>query len=620
MKGIAAKKNNGIWLHLSLLIISIAVAYSRVFNAGFIGWDDAEYVINNEDIRSFSFVHIQAWFSNFYVGNYQPLTIFSYAVDHLSGGVEPFIYHFSNVLYHAATAIVIYLFINRLQPDRNIGLFVALVFALHPVQTESVSWIAERKTVLSGFFYFLALLQYTRYVEKSTGKRVVGVFLFGLAAMLSKGTAVALPMSLLAIDIWLQRDMKSKKVWLEKVPFFAASVIIGLMAVKAQQSLKAIDMHEVGNMSDTVVYAGYAYIQYIVHLLAPINLSVIYSYPRETGIIHYLCLALALGIVALAFIAWRRKWYVLCGGIVFYTVNIVLLLQFIQFGEALMADRYLYIAGVGIFFPVIYYGFEFLRKVAKRVAALAAGSTIALLLLGMTFLRNDIWLSDLNFFSAILATHPTSATAQFSMGGLYLRMGDYAQAEQYINAAINLEPGNYKAWYNKGVLCMRQKRVKEALEAFNRCLAIREYHKAYFSRAMIYQGIGKPQAALADIEKALEEQPENGRAYFIKAQCQEELGYGAEALDNYNKAISFDDKEPLFYMRRGMLYGKTRQTQQGIADLDRAVALSPGNGEMLYFRGIIKYHGRQDPCGDFRQALAAGYMQAQEAIVKACGG
>ena len=145
------------WLHVTLLLAAIAVAYSKVFHAGFLSWDDYEYVVHNKDISGFGLANIAAWFSRFYIGNYHPLTIFSYALDHLMGGTKPFVYHFTDLLLHAGNAIVLYFFVNRLQPQKMVGLFVALLFALHPVQTESVSWVAERKTELCALFYLLAL-------------------------------------------------------------------------------------------------------------------------------------------------------------------------------------------------------------------------------------------------------------------------------------------------------------------------------------------------------------------------------------------------------------------------------------------------------------------------------
>jgi tetratricopeptide (TPR) repeat protein len=327
---------------------------------------------------------------------------------------------------------------------------------------------------------------------------------------------------------------------------------------------------------------------------------------------------LAVGITTLAVIAYRRKWYILCGSIVFYTVNIALLLQFIQFGETLMADRYLYIACIGILFPVVYYLFSWCSKMGKDVIAIVVGAGIAGVLLLMTFLRNDIWLSDFNFYTSIAETFPESPVAHYSLGALYMRQGKYPEAEQHMDLAVALDPGNYKAWYNKGSLYLREGKPMESLDALNKCLVLNEYTKAYFSRAMLYQGTGKPQLAIADADKVLKDQPQNARAYYIKADSYEQLGELERALENYNSAIQYDDKEPLFFIRRGLANGKANRGSLALADLNTAVTLNKDNSEAFYYRGMIKVKVGQSGCDDFRTALRLGYRQAQAAIDKFC--
>jgi tetratricopeptide (TPR) repeat protein len=603
---------------VALLIVAVVIAYYKIFQAGYITWDDNEYVVHNSDIRGLTFEYISAWFSRFYIGNYHPLTMFSYAIDYAAGGLQPLVYHVTNLLLHICNAILLYVFINRLQAGKHVAFFVALIFAIHPMQTESVSWIAERKTVLCTFFYLLALVQYTGYINRNTVKKLIIVFLLGIAAMLSKGVGAALPASLIAVDIWMQRDLKNWKVWIEKIILVFAAIGIGIVAIKGQSAGKFLGLHPEFTWIDTIAFAGYAYIGYIVHFIAPVKLSVIYPYPRSIGFIEYLYLAAGLCIVALGFISYRRRWHVLCGSIVFYTVNIALVLQFIQFGEMLMADRYLYIAGIGIVFPLIYYGAIWLQKITKPAVTGIIGAAMGVALIFATFFRNNIWLSDLNFFTAIVDTYPNSAVAQYSMAALYTRMGDYRAAEGYINTAVALDPDNYKAWYDKGVLCRREGNDVMALDALNRSIAISKYPKAYFSRALLYESTEQPDLALADIEIVLADDPKNARAWYIKGDCMEQKNDIAAALENYNNAIACDAGDPLFFIRRGLAYAKTGRYQPSLADLNTAVAMNPVNGEALYYRGIIKNKTGLDGCGDLRSALGQGFRQAQPALQQFC--
>ena len=608
-------------VHLGLLVLLVLVAYSKVFHAGFMNWDDQEYVFHTADIAGgIGWLQIKNWFSSYYIGNYQPLPIFTYSIDHLLGKTNAFAYHFDSLLWHIINCGLLYLIVGRLQANKWVALVVALVFAVHPVQTESVSWIAERKTLVCAFFYLLAVLQYTRYANAPSIKGMVTITALGIAAMLSKGVAVSLPLALLAVDVWSNRDLKARQVWVEKLPLLLCGALFGYIAIQAQAAGHFLGLHSGLGIADTVVFAGYTYVQYIVHFFVPYQLSVIYPYPKEIGFIHWLYLVIAVLIMVLGVVAYRRKWYVLCGGILFYTVNIALVLQFIQFGEVLMADRYLYLPCIGIVFPAVYYLFRWAEGISKPVIARVVSVVAGLVLILMTFVRNDIWLSDLNFYTSIVSTFPQSAVGHYSLGALYMKMGKYAEAEQHADLAVVLDPGNYNAWYNKGALYLKEGKAMESLDALNRCLALNDYPKARVSRAMLYQGTGKPGLALADIENAIAAQPHNARAWYIKADCQEQLGDINGAVESYTAAIAYDDNDPLFYIRRGLARARVNNLQAGLDDLSIAVNMAPKSGEALFYRGVLRHKANQNPCDDFEAARKLGYPQAAAAIDKFCHG
>lgn len=614
----ALQRTNYTWAHLTTIVIAVLVVYARVFHAPFAQWDDGDYVVSNRDIHGIDWDYISAWFSKFYIGNYHPLTMLSYAIDHSIGAQSPFYYHLTNILLHLANALVLYALLIRVAKNNIVALFTALLFALHPMQSESVAWIAERKTVLCAFFYLLALLQYTRYVAKPSLQKFTIVFLLSVAAMLSKGIAVAIPLSLIAVDIWLQRDMRQTKLWLEKLPFIVVSVVVGIVAIKAQAAGQFLGLHPEYTLWDSILLASYAYVSYIVHLLMPVKLSVIYPYPQSLGWLQYLCLVVSAGIVWLGVLSWRRQWYILCGGIIFYTVNIALLLQLVQVGESLMADRYAYIAGIGLLLPLVYCTVQWLQGRGQQLIAIVCFSVLAVASGIATFYRNNIWLSDKNFFSAILRAYPNSAVAQYSVGALYMKEGNYAEANNHMELAVILDPGNYKAWYNKGALNLREGKITDALEALNKCLAIKPYSKAYFSRALLYTGTGRTDLAIADADKVLEADEHNARAWYIKADCKEQQGDSVQAIEFYNNAILYEDNEPLFYTRRGLLLARSGKFPAALSDINNAVALDPRRGETIYYRGMVKQAAGQSPCADLRTSLSLGYQPAQQGLEKFC--
>ncbi len=602
--------------YLLIILFTIFVAYSKLYFAGFLSWDDGEYVTKNEEITNISIANIKLWFSSFYVGNYLPLTMLSYSIDYIIGGISPLVYHTTNVLIHCINAMLIFTLFKRINLSVQIALLGTLIFALHPIQTESVSWIAERKTVLSALFYFIALLQYVKYTDKPTNKGLVLFTICGIAAILSKGTTVALPISLFALDIWLNRK-HSKKLFAEKIPLFISAGVLGYVAIIAQQSGKFMDVHTHYSLAEKIFYAGYAYSSYVFHFLIPLKLATIYPYPETVGVIQIAMAIITIFILFTTYWSFKNNWRYLLGGIIFFTANIIFLLQLISFGEAIMADRYLYISCIGIITPLLFGVQKLLANVSSTKISLVT-SLIGAMLLISTFVRNDTWLSDTSFFNSLLEAYPESAVAQYSAGAMYLKNGDMQNAEIHLNKAVRLDPNNYKAWYNKGTLHLRQGKAMDALDAFNKSVAINGYQKALFSRAVLHQAAGNVDLALADIDEILKKQPNNARALCIKGDCMERKGDNEAAIDLYNKAIEYNSKEPLFYMRRGIAFSKMKQFYLAAGDFDAAILLQPANGEPYYYRGMLKYQAGQNPCEDLKLSLQKGYIRANDAFKNLC--
>ena len=608
------------WLHVSVLVVAALIAYSKIFSAGFMPWDDTEYVVTNLDVHGLGWEKIKLWFTEYYIGNYQPLTVFSYAIDYALGKQDPTVYHVTNILLHIANAALVYGIFSKLGRSKWVGLFTALLFTLHPSQTESVSWVAERKNVLYGLFYLLAIWSYLKYVASNKGKNILLVFVFGLCSMLSKGTAVALPLSLLAIDIWLGRSLKDSKVWIEKTPLLFLSLIFGIVAIDAQAQDEFLNLNPQSSIFHSIVYASYAWCTYIVKLVFPYKLSVLYPHPQELEAAHFIALIAALGIAAACIWLYRKGEKALAGGILFYTVNIALVLQFVQFGKVLTADGYVYIPCIGIFFPIVYYIIEFCKKRWKERYAHMVLAAVSLLFLAMTFVRNDIWLSEFNFWQAVIKTFPESTVAQYTMGGIYMKIGKHDLAMQHVDKSLEIDPNNHRAWYNKALIYQRIGKQREAFDALNKSIAIEPYSKALFLRGIMLQSSGRAKQALADFDGVIVEEPENARAHYLRGKCLEELGNLPAALDAYNTAISNNNEESLFFMQRGLLLARGGKFDDAMQDLTQAIELNPKEGQAWYWRGVLKSNMGKNPCDDLKRALQNNFPEAQKAMAKMCGG
>jgi protein O-mannosyl-transferase len=604
------------WTKMAWLAGAIFFAYAGVLNAGFMSWDDPEYV-SHPDVRSgISPALIYRWFSSTYVGNYQPLVIFSYALDHLIGGDDPAFYHFQNIFWHIMATLLVYSLVNRLQESRWIGFFVALLFAIHPVQTESVSWIAARNKSMNAVFYFSAMIVYCDYVRTAKLKLLLFAWFFGVVAFICKSTALALPIALFAVDIWLGRRFKGKAIWLEKLPLVLAGVPVVMVTLSAQDDFGFLHRH--GDFSGTgVIFAGYAFFQYVLHLFFPVDLSAWYPYPKSIEITHLLSAMVAAVLLFSAIVAYRKKHFLWAGGALFFTSNLLPVLQLLQFGETLMADRYLYIAGVGLWYPLVVVLIGS-RNRTGHPAGYRIVVAICVVLLVMTISRNRIWLNEINFWSAVARRFPGSQVAHYSLGAAYLKAGDVSSAEKHMDRSVLCDAASHKAWYNKASLCIRQGKINEALDALNRSIGILPYPKALLMRAMVFHSQGNYLLSMKDISEVLSREPANARAYCLKADCEEQLGKPEEALRHYGSAIACDDREPLFFIRRGMLQARRGDKRAALRDLDKAVAMNPGDGEPVYYRALMRYSLGQSPCDDLRMALENGYARAGEMLREVC--
>jgi len=228
---------NPIISHLGLAFILIATLISLYpnLNNEFVNWDDIIYVMNNDLIRSFSFDNFWKIFSSFYMGNYHPLPLLSFAFDYSIFEMDPFGYHLHNLILHLVNVGLVYFFAWHILNKQTIpSLVIALLFGIHPMHVESVAWISERKDLLYTTWYLLGLIAYVFYIKTSQRKYILWTLIAFLLSLLSKAQAVTFPLILLLLDYFYSRKF-TRLVILEKAPFFALALVFGLIAIYAQK-------------------------------------------------------------------------------------------------------------------------------------------------------------------------------------------------------------------------------------------------------------------------------------------------------------------------------------------------------------------------------------------------
>ena len=477
-----------------ICIITLFCFYNAKDNQ-FTNWDDDYYVTNVDYIKDLSASNIGKIFrdglidKNPFQPNYHPLCMLSLAINYHFAQLNPTSYYLTNVALHTCNVIFVFLLFFQLcallKMNDNGKLFVAtfgaLWFGIHPMHVESVCWIAERKDVLYAFFYLLGLLSYVKYTITNKMACYWATFVLFIASCLSKPMGVVFPLSLLCLDILLQRNLLvekklNMKLVGEKAVFFLFALIIGIAAFYTQGKTGAISDFGKLTIQERVMYAAYGYTMYVSKLFNPTYLSTFYPYPFRytTGWlanIYYIAPFLALAIMGIPlYITYKRKdhtyFRIAAFGLGFFLANVIFVLQFISVGAALMADRYSYVAYIGLFFMLPWFVYELITRYPNlKTAALIVMTVVSLLFSKVCYDRTMVWHDAVSLLSDGIEKYPfkkdpdkqydtkNTGIAILSykwLGNYYFHKGEYDKAmenfdvlatihatDQYVDAKIN---------------------------------------------------------------------------------------------------------------------------------------------------------------------------------------
>lgn len=556
-----------------LAIIALTwVAYSGVGEYDWVNFDDPPYVYENGYVVKGRFNEV--WKpENFVMGNYHPLTMWTLARDWAQNENDPGAFHRSNVFYHIVAALFIYFFFWRLTGSFFIGAFTGLVFAVHPMHVESVAWVAARKDQLMALFFFAALLAYLYYLEDQKRRWLwygLTLVLF-LGSMLSKAMAAPFPVILLLVDLYKDRKFKMP-IWLEKLPFFAVSFVLGYWAIIAQRSADALTM-ESFPLSEKIFFAGNSVIIYIVKFLAPFKLSVFYPYP-DGGVpfLFYLTtiLAAALGVGALLS-ARKTKVFIFGFGIFFLMVALVL--QLLSVGAAMMADRYTYIPYVGLAF-LLAVGLQKLNEL-RPAAGWATAAALVVFFVALTRQRVPVWENTVTLFTDVIEKYPTVPVAYNNRGKYYgFQKQDYEKAFADLNKSVEVDPNYPNAYVNRGNVYSMREQYDKAIADYDRALELRPtYYDALTNRAITNALLGNFDKSLADYDRALKIQPNNGQVYFNRGYTHFQMRNWDASYADYNKAIKLNPKNGQAYYYRSMVESQRGNLEAARRDVQNAQSL-----------------------------------------------
>lgn len=650
-----------------IIVLLTLLAYSNLSKNEFLNWDDDYYVTENVDITDLQSENLAAFFTQKYVYNYLPLTMISYALDYKIGKFNPRVYTATNLFIHTLNALLVFWLIlvllrkndtsknrlsNSVRPHILIAFVTAVLFAIHPMQVESVAWVSERKNILYTFFFLLSLISYLDYLNRRNyGLLLLSLVLFA-ASLLSKATAVSLALCLVIIDYYNGRKIFSSKVILEKIPFFLLALVFGIIAWKSQQ----IENELVGGVNfpfyKQLAFAAYGFVNYIIKLIISLNLSAFYSYPQSASFVHYSCLFLVLALV-LILVYYRKKispLVTLC--ILFFTANLVFLVQIVPVGDALMADRYIYVSSIG-FFLLLALGLEKLSRQHKLIYGM--GIATILFYSYTTHQQIKTWNNSLVFWDHVISKDNHIPMAWNNRGLVKLGKGNFEGALSDFNQAISIMPESRKAHNNRAISLDKLGRTDEALASYTKAITIdSNYADALCNRAFLYYKADKLKEALHDFDRTLRLNPNYLRAYIGRAKTKSKQGDfpGAiadcdkalsltgslaeifsikgfafykqsdflQAIGSYSKAIELSPRSMNNYHNRGASYFYSGNYQAAIQDMNMVLQYLPEQAVSYYIRGMaytLSGNNKQG-CSDLQTAINKGFLGAQTDLINYC--
>lgn len=627
-----ASKQQGFWSQYRRLPIIAAIlaltfaVYSPNIGHEFVHWDDDRNIFENPHITTLSgdnfWQNTKEIFTSDVIGNYNPLTIWTFGLEKLAFGLDqPGYFHLTNILLHLLCVLLVFRLAHLLGLSRVGAVVVTLLFAIHPMRVESVAWVTERKDVLYGAFYLSALVLYCRYRSYPSAKLIAGITVLFALSLFSKIQAVILPMSMLCIDYYLDDKMTWRNVW-SKWHYFAMSIFFGVLGIKMLGDQGSLGTNENTSIVQRLFIGSYSYCVYLMKLIVPYELSPLYPYPQKIGTMFYVSMLALPATLAALYVSWKRGIKVVVFGLLFFIFNIIFLLQILGAGQGFLADRFTYIAYFGLFF-ILGWGAEQLSK-AYPLRKRAIWGAIGLYLAGLTFVnyqQNLIWKNSDTMWSHVIKYYD-KVTLPYGNRANYLRdRGQTKRAIQDYNMAIALKDENPAAYNSRGKLFFNAGNNRDTLQ-----MALRDYSKAisyepkngeyYSNRGATYARLGDIDRAIADMDKGIQFNPKHAVGYLNRSVMYNQKGNFAMALKDIESYLKLKPYHADMWYEKGRAMRQVNQVQESIAAFSRAIEINPKKGIFYYERGRTKASLGDKAGGrsDLQQAIQQGFKNIDPAF------
>lgn len=568
----------------AVLAVITIIAYEPLRHNGFVGYDDGEYVLDCSQVRQGLTLETLKWaFTEPHFHNWHPITTLSYLVEYELFGINAFGYHLTSLLLHIINALLMLMILKKMTGAFWPSVFAAAVFAVHPLQVESVAWVAEQKNVLSGLFWLLTIAAYIRYAEKpAAGRYIVLLLVYGLCLM-TKAIVVVVPFVLLLLDFWpLRRITRNTmgRIIIEKIPLLIPAVLLIVVTTLAQKSGGAIQTMPYFAFQYRLANAIVSYARYPVMMVYPVNLAVFYPHPGpKIALWQPLLAILALAVITgLVFYFGRRRRYLITGWL-WYVGTLVPVIGLVQLGGQAMADRYMYLPMMGLLIIAAGAMLEAVRKWRhSRYVLFVISGAIFIVLIIITRSQVRYWKDDFTLFGHAINVTKNNENMHYNIGHAFQQKGQFEKAIEHYREALRIEPGDLQAMNNLGVLLLSQKKTDEALKIFEKAVQMNgRYIDAINNLGLALREKGKTDEAMRKWRQVLDLEPMQPEAHYNIGVTMLQNGRYSLAVQHFNKALEKKRNWVEVYNYLGAAYSALGQFKAAMDSYNEAIKLKGGD-------------------------------------------
>jgi tetratricopeptide (TPR) repeat protein len=582
------------WLCLALALATVATFWPSV-RCDYISYDDPDFIANNPHVQQgLSAVGIKSAFTDIVACNWHPVTMLTFVTGWQLWGYNPAADHLFDILLHVLNVVILFLLVRKLTGTLWRSAAVAALFAFHPMRVESVTWIAERKDLLSALFFFLSIWVYADWTKDRKAWRYALLLVVFALGLMSKPMVVTLPFVLLLLDYWpLNRKPNNSpapslwKLVLEKLPLFAmsaASCIATVIAQKHAGSVVELEQWPIVQRFSNVVMAYWRYVEMFIW---PTKLGALYL-PSAHWSMLWVAIALSMLVFVSIAILLRARKSPLSTGWFWFLGMLVPVIGIVQVGSQSMADRYSYLPFIGLSFVVVWQIADAVQtKLSRTVAA-----TLCLIVFGVFAFRANAqiayWQNSGTVFARMIELHPNNPVAHNGLGAYYVNLRQTKEAMSEFEKALQIVPNMVDAHNNLGTELARLQRDDEAIAHFRAAIESNpRFEMAHNNLAKLYEKQGNYAGAIDEFRKSLEISPDQFVAANELGVCYFQSGDIYKAIKMFSRAVQVAPKNSAAYANLGKAHFAAKDYPAAADAYQHAVALAPRDADAQFHYGLL---------------------------------